>query len=300
MSANDIALYKADYLDGCLDHRGAKMIVKAVALQPRTTRNDFWHNMERIKQLFLQVSANDEGVQDKIVVVLPEYVTGMVQPGQVEYFIDLLRDIAQTHGFIIIGGSYPRLDEDTGRYLNFSPLIDSSGRMRGGHHKIHLFRFEKKQYMLPGNTVTRCKVDGLNIGQLICSDMWHPDLVMRLRDVDLLTVPIMTSVPDRNQVAYARWSWYCLATTRAKENVVPIIISDSAEGHWWGEFWISGASSINDPSHRFLPEEGPNERAQVVLSSGKEGKIELNLDLKKIAEYRRYREEVGLLLADGG
>ena len=125
--------------------------------------------------------------------------------------------------------------------------------------------------------------------------MWHPDLVMRMRGVDLLCVPIMTSVPSKNQTAYARWSWYCLAATRSKENVIPIIVSDSAEGHWWREYWVSGASSINDPSYRFLPEEGPHERAQVILSSGIEGWIELNLDLKKINEYRRYREEVGLL-----
>lgn len=272
-----------------------EMLLRALALQPRTNRNAVQQTLARIEDLCLRAFKNNEETEDKTIVVLPEYVIGTPPSEETELYMKELSDLASTHSAIVVAGSYPQLDEASGRYSNFSPIIDSSGKVRGGHYKIQLFRFERKQGMLFGSTVTKWNIEGVEIGQLICSDMWHPELVMQLRDVDVLAVPIMTSVPNKNQTAYARWSWYCLSVTRSKENVVPIIVSDHAEAPWWNDYWTSGASNIVDPSHRFLPDEGPHRRAQVLLPDGSEGWLDLTLDLDKIEEYRKYRMEVGLL-----
>ena len=109
------------------------MLVKAVSLQPLTKRNEFKYNLMRIKEMFSQITTLNEENHDRMLVVLPEYVIGMATPQQVREFSDYLCELAQKYRTIIVGGSYPQLDKESGRYRNFSPIIDSSGRLRGGH-----------------------------------------------------------------------------------------------------------------------------------------------------------------------
>ena len=113
--------------------------------------------------------------------------------------------------------------------------------------------------------------------------------------VDFIAVPVMTTVLNPHQTFYARWTWHSLVTTRAKENVVPIICADHPEREYANGVYTSGASCIADPTHRFNNEEGPYSQALKLMEPRKEGFIITQITKESIYQYRMYRRDVGLL-----
>ena len=130
---------------------------------------------------------------------------------------------------------------------------------------------------------------------LICSDFWYPELIRKdLFDLpDLIVVPASSVVPRKELTTYGRTLWYSLAMTRARESVVPVMVSDWAFQNM-KDAWTSGGSSLVNPSARWTNDQEFQEN-NVQIPAGEEGIISINISQKAVSDYRQYRREVGLL-----
>ena len=147
--------------------------------------------------------AADEGAQ---LVVLPEmfccpYSNDAFKPnaepagGRVWQF---LRDAARGHGVILVGGSFPELD-DAGRVYNTCFVFDAAGEQIGRHRKMHLFdidipggqKFRESDTLSPGSDVTLIDTPWGKIGIIICFDVRFPELarLLALRGAAALIMP---------------------------------------------------------------------------------------------------------------
>ncbi len=107
----------------------------------------------------------------------------------------------------------------------------------------------------------------------------------------LLCVPAQTTIRAESEPAYARMLWHTLAMTRAQENVLAVVVSDQAATSQ-APFRCGGVSSITDPSA-----EPALSDIQHVLANGGEGYLLARLDMARLARFRSYRQENGLLPA---
>jgi predicted amidohydrolase len=119
--------------------------------------------------------------------------------------------------------------------------------------------------------------------------------------IDVLAIPIKTSVPNPSFVNYASANWRALALTRAMENGMVLVVADWPNAKHEYERTVDGrpmpfshhtcgASSIVDPSQR------PNmNRLQQTIDQGQPGFLRATIDLAKLEAFRTYRSSVGLL-----
>jgi len=159
----------------------------------------------------------------------------------------------------------------------------------GWYDKRILFGLEQ-EHCRAGDSEGIFRLDGINIGVLICADAWWPELPRSYKDSsEILFIPARTGVPSDRYVKYARAMWHNLALTRAMENGLVVVVSDWAESHY-GMRCTAGAACIADPSAR------PDlSRLHRTLPDGKAGWLAARIDLAALQEYRRYRRAMGLL-----
>lgn len=204
-------------------------------------------------------------------------------------------DLARRHQVNLVAGSVERWDPAQQARVNTTVVYDRSGSELGRYDKRRLFGFEKRRNVQPGNGALTIDVEGTRLGVLICSDLWHPELARHLAaQIDLLCVPAQTTIRPESEPAYARMLWHTLAMTRAQENVLAVVVSDQAASSQ-APFRCGGVSSITDPSA-----EPAWTAIQQVLATGDEGYLLAALDLERLARFRSYRRENGLLPALAG
>ncbi|MFX1535382.1 MAG: carbon-nitrogen hydrolase family protein [Promethearchaeota archaeon] len=231
--------------------------------------------------------------------LLPEHfcradeIGGFVPAYRVTEFFEQL---AQKYSVNIIGGSVETLDENEQR-VNRCFIINRHGEIVGTYDKQKTLFFERMREVQRGMNPAILILDGLRFAVEICADLWFPELSRTLieKEVDALFVPAMTTVISKDHTDYGRWLWHNLAVTRARENIIPLIVSDHALAYYEGYFATCGASCIVDPSVRFTNFEGPSVQAFKSLSNGEKGRIISAITLTKIQDYRDYRKEMGLL-----
>ncbi len=201
-------------------------------------------------------------------------------------------DLARRHRVTLVAGSVERWDDAAQARVNTSVVYGRDGCELGRYDKRRLFGFEKGRNVQPGSASLVLEVKGTRLGVLICSDLWHPELARHLAtEATLLCVPAQTTIRAESEPAYARMLWHTLAMTRAQENVLAVVVSDQAAASR-APFRCGGVSSITDPSA-----EPALSDIQRVLVDGDEGFLLAQLDMARLARFRNYRQENGLLPA---
>ncbi|MFX0062083.1 MAG: carbon-nitrogen hydrolase family protein [Candidatus Hermodarchaeota archaeon] len=239
---------------------------------------------------------NSEGID---FLLLPEHFCRADEIGglvPLDHVIEFFEQLTQKHSVNIIGGSVETLDENKQR-VNRCFIINRNGKIIGTYDKQKTLFFERMREVQRGMNPTILSLDGLRFAVEICADLWFPELSRSLieKEVDALFVPAMTTVMSKDHTDYGRWLWHNLAVTRARENIIPLIVSDHALAYHEGYFATCGASCIVDPSVRFTNAQGPSFQAFKSLSHGEKGRIISAINLTKIQDYRDYRKEMGLL-----
>lgn len=199
-------------------------------------------------------------------------------------------DLARRHRVNLVAGSVERWDPTVQARVNTTVVYGRDGCELGRYDKRRLFGFEKRRNVQPGNGALVVDVAGARLGVLICSDLWHPELARPLAaQADLLCVPAQTTIRPESEPAYARMLWHTLAMTRAQENVVAVVVSDQAATSQ-APYRCGGVSSITDPSA-----EPALASIQQVIADGRDGYLLARLDMDRLARFRAYRRENGLL-----
>ena len=76
--------------------------------------------------------------------------------------------------------SYPEQDRYTAKLYNTVFVIAANGTIVGTHRKIHIVPVAEG-WSSPGDRVVPVRVDGVNVGILICADAYTPPLARRLQ-----------------------------------------------------------------------------------------------------------------------
>jgi predicted amidohydrolase len=276
-------------------------ILRVAAVQPALTFGDPDKSLAAIQRQ-LREMRSDQHVD---LIVLPEIFDGRPESADAAETIAFLESAAREFEANVIGGSCLITNDDGGRF-NRCLVYDDGGRAIGHYDNRVLFAGES-EVRDAGGKAGVFEVGGVKVGVLICADLWHPELARELLGrVDVLAVPIKSSVPAERQVEYARSLWHAMALTRAMENGFIVVVSDWPTGrHEWRRasnagrsreiHYTSGAACIVDPSHR--PEMS---RIQRIVTDGGPAVLTAEINLEALTAYRSYRQGVGLLPgADG-
>ncbi len=275
-------------------------VIRIAALQPALRWLQPMPNMHLLRQLS-EFLVREQPID---LLVLPETFNGQpcdydqgVAGGQARQF---LRTLARACKVNVGGGSIEYQQEDSTR-RNTCYVVDSNGEEIGSYDKRVLFAREIGSRRA-GDAAGVFEVAGVRVGVLICADLWEPALARELLDrVDVLCVPAKTTVPSDRHIDYARALWWNLALTRAMESILPVVVSDWAEGRHETKRLVDGttvrdthftcgASSICDPGGR--PDMA---KVQRTVPRGAPGILSASIDLEAIAQYRDYRRNAGLL-----
>lgn len=199
-------------------------------------------------------------------------------------------ELARQHQVNLVAGSIERWDAAAGARLNTTVVYSRQGQPLGHYDKRRLFGFERQRHVQPGSDPLTLQVEGVSVGVLICSDLWHPELTRPMAaQAALLCVPAQTTIRPESEPAYARMLWHTLAMTRAQENVLAVVVSDQAANSQ-APFRCGGVSSITDPSAEPVLSD-----IQRVLADGGAGYLTARLDLARLERFRSYRRAAGLL-----
>lgn len=232
------------------------------------------------------------------IVVLPEHFNAAYdERGEVrewERARAFASELARSYGINLVAGSVERWDPRRGGRFNTAMIFDRRGREIGRYDKRRLFGFEQQRGVLPGRRAFMGTLEGVRCAVLICSDLWHPELVRELcGQVDILCVPAQTVIRDEAEPAYARLLWHSLALTRAQENVLVVAVSDHAASST-AHYRCGGGSTLVDPSAEPHPS-----AIQQVLADGQPGYLVTVVDLVRLDQFRVYRQQNGLLPPTG-
>lgn len=228
------------------------------------------------------------------VTVLPEHFNALpAEEGDEQPWIEAQRfaaDLAQRYRVHLVAGSVERWNPSLAARVNTCVVYNRDGQEVGRYDKQRLFGFEKRRALRPGAQPLLLTVEGVRLGVLICSDLWHPELARALAPhLDLLCVPAQTTLRPESEPAYARRLWHTLAFTRSQENVIALAASDQSATSV-APFRCGGVSSINDPSAE--PDLAAMQR---LIDDGGAGFLLAEIDTERLARFRRYRQEAGLL-----
>ena len=274
--------------------------IRVLAVQPALRWGQPMPNMHLLRQMIEKELAH----LPADLVVLPEVFNGVrcndareAGPAARKF----LSTLARACGIAVVGGSIDYAHDD-GTRRNTCFVVDRRGQEVGSYHKRVLFAGEQGERQT-GDGPGVFELAGVQLGVLICADLWDPALARCLLDrVDLVCVPAKTTVPTAGHTDYARRLWWNLALTRAMENALPIVVSDWAAARHEAVsladgtrvrnvHHTSGGASITNPGRR--PRFG---EVQTTLPRGESGALSAAIDLDAVAAFRDYRRSVGLLL----
>ena len=155
---------------------------------------------------------------------------------------NFLKDISQKTGAIVIGGFI----EKEGSEIYNSSIMVFKEKLIGTYRKIHLY-YKEKVWFSPGNkNLEVYKVNGINIGIMICFDWIFPETArtLALLGADIIAHPANLVLP------------YCqkAMVTRCLENHVFAITSNRIGQEQRGKdnFTFTGASQITSNKGEIL------------------------------------------------
>lgn len=264
--------------------------VTLCTIQPAVVWNEPQRTFAQIDALLRQATA--QAAVD--LAVLPEHFNAVFErageTGQQEAAWAFAANLAQRYRVNLVAGSVERWEADAGRHYNTAIVLDRQGQEVGRYDKRKLFGFEKRRGVAPGHGALVVDLEGVRCAVLICSDLWYPELVREVAGVsDVLCVPAQTTIRPESDPAYARRLWHSLALTRAQENVLAVVVSDQAATST-APYRCGGVATIVDPSA-----EPDLDAIQSTLEEGQAHYLITTVDLERLARFRNYRRDNGLL-----
>ena len=157
--------------------------------------------------------------------------------------------IARKTNIAILYGYPERLNRDV---YNSALLIDRNGNSRANYRKTHLFGSYEKRFFKPGNGLVIAKLEGLNIGILICYDVEFPEAVRALANAGahLIAVPTALMKP------YCRIAETVVAARAYESQVFVAYVNRTGSEN---DMAFCGLSSIVGPDGYPLLEGGSDE-----------------------------------------
>ncbi len=205
---------------------------------------------------------------------------GSIRREEEDPLLTAVREAAATSGIWIHLGSLA-LDagDDSGRFVNRSFVIDSSGSIRARYDKIHLFDVDlptgeswRKSAAYRGGDVAQVVRDTPvgTLGLTICYDLRFPALFSALAEAgaDVIAVPAAFTVPS------GKAHWHILLRARAIEAGLFVVAAAQGGSHEDGRQTF-GHSLIVDPWGNVLLD-----------AEDRNGVHFADIDLARIAEVR--------------
>lgn len=168
-----------------------------------------------------------------------------------------IQGLAKTQGVIMIAGSIPERDQETGKLYNTTYVFGPRGELLGKHRKVHLFdidipgkiTFKESDVLTPGEKITLVETEFGKIGIAICYDVRFPEMfqVMEQEGASLVVIPgafNTTTGPAH---------WELLMRSRALDNQMYVVAVSPARNPR-ASYQAYGHSMIVDPWGRVLEE----------------------------------------------
>ena len=166
--------------------------------------------METSENKEANLEAASRGVKECVlqganVVVLPEIFNSPYETKKFREYSEekggktwtFLSNLAKENKIILVGGSFPELEDD--KVYNTSFIFDDEGKQIGRHRKMHLFdidvkggqRFKESDALTAGDSVCVFNTRFCKIGVCICFDMRFPELsrLMVQEGAEVIIVP---------------------------------------------------------------------------------------------------------------
>lgn len=161
-----------------------------------------------------------------------------------------LRQLAKELAVWVLAGSVLCRDQDTGRPVNRSVLIDREGGIAAVYDKIHMFdvdlptgeRWRESDVFAPGERAVVGRTPWGGLGMTVCYDLRFPQLFRGLakRGAEMIAVPAAFTQPTGEA------HWETLLRARAIENGAFILAPAQGGRHADGRAtW--GRSTVVDP-----------------------------------------------------
>lgn len=247
------------------------MLVKVACAQPQSFRgDDERENLGTALRLIREAAATGAKL-----VTFPEGFPGPYH-GPADWSpVPAIQEAAKEHEIHVVFGLVEH-GPDGGYHLTLK-LVDDQGYVRASYHRVqpnppevdHVLMNNKT--IIPGESLQVIKTDLANIGLLICSEIWNPELVrvLALQGADIIVAPIGGMVYELAE------AWRTIFWARAIENHVYMLTSQNLYGMEDGLAMIAGPESWlarrSDP-----------------------GLITAELDLGRLRWLRSHRQSLGL------
>ncbi|APV45291.1 putative amidohydrolase [Dehalogenimonas formicexedens] len=142
----------------------------------------------------------------------------------------------------------PERDAATGNLHNTAYVIDSMGKIAGKHRKIMVHPGLEEGWSTPGETIQPVLIDGVNVGILICADIYEGQLAMQHKDkgAQLLICPAAWGA---KYGPGDRWE------RRTLEASIPLWVCNRT-GTEKNVDWIGGESVVSKDGRRLLSHSG--------------------------------------------
>ena len=232
-------------------------VFSLISVQPFRKHTDPLEQWQYIQDLLSEYLDNHPSyLKTTCMVALPEYALGneLFTSQKIDYekIFEKIQEFVKSNGIYLVAGSAGVKDHE--QWKNRAFFWDKLGKLLGTYDKQRLFNYEKKLKLTPGTSNKIFTVDSqaLKVQILICSDFWYPELIRAdLHQLpDVVIIPASSVVPRQELTSYGRTLWHSLAMTRARESVVPVLVSDWAV-QLQEKSWTSGGSSLVNPSTRW-------------------------------------------------
>jgi predicted amidohydrolase len=203
--------------------------VRVAAVSPRSVRGEAEEaNVARAVEYIAEAAA--EGAE---YVCFPEGYPGPYN-GPVTYSaLEPLGAAAREHGVHVIAGMVERAtDYEAEVYRLSMKLIAPSGGVVGSHSRVLPNPKEMNQFLMggkviaPGDRLDVFPRDDGNVGMLVCSEAWSPELplVLALKGADILFAPIGGAVYELHD------HWQTILKARAFENTIYVVTCQNIWG----------------------------------------------------------------------
>jgi len=203
--------------------------VRVAAVSPQSIRGEAEEaNVQRAVDYVAE--AADAGAR---IVVFPEGYPGPYN-GPVTYSaVEPLAEAAQRHQTYVIAGMVERAEDYADEIYRLAmKLIGPTGEVLGTHHRVLPNPKEMNTFLMGGKIIApgdRLDVLGTDLGQvgmLVCSEAWSPELplILALKGADILFAPIGGAVYELYD------NWKCVLKTRAFENTVYVVTCQNMWG----------------------------------------------------------------------
>ena len=244
---------------------GAKVMKIRISLV-QFARNDHGksENIKRMTKILNEIKHTD-------IVCLPENWIGreVLDEDECNGLNSNLSEIASKQNFnLLTGGAYVRRADEI---FSSCYVIGRNGKILGRCDKLFPSKsIGEREFLSAGKTVCNFKVDGSNVGIMICVDAVYPEIcrILASKGAEIIFNP--SNIPE-NRLEM----WKHVGVTRAIENGVYFVFTNNTSSYYLDGRKITGHSFIASPEGEIIIE--ANEKEQV---------IDRELDLTRVGSIR--------------